>query len=299
SDLERSLSENSVVAVYAKQIPHDDADAYARFEVENHSRYLGQEPRIQHIESADLFQQMPYDEAYRAIRMDNICAIYEKEALLNVPFPEVDFAEDMAWAFKNMQKGRRIMYQPQVRVKHSHNRPAEYRFNRAVVNSIACARIMNRVKDDLSSLSIRELIALTGSVQRYAGRIKAEVLQDNIIPGKKGKKTVQVIDTVVRKYSFTNRVKKILLDLFPENSKVRPAELVMVEQQGKEYIRYFFETIRENYGVTAEEELVETLEQITANVLGRIYGEVYASRMLNNKMSPELEDFIEPFLKDV
>lgn len=299
SDLEESLSGNSVVAVYAKQIPHDDSDAYARFEVENHSSYLGQDACFQYIESKESFQDMPYDEAYRTVRMDNICAIYEKEALLDIPFPEVDFAEDMAWAFKNLQNGRRIMYQPEVRVKHSHNRSAEYRFNRAVVNSIACARIMNRVKDDLSSLLIRDLISLTNIIQGYSKQIISEILENRKSSSKKENRAVQIIDVIVTKYSFSNRMKKIFLEHFPDNLQSRPSSFVMIERQCKEYIHYFFELIRKTYGVTAEEELIEILKQVIANVLGRVYGEVYAARMLKNNLTPEIEDFIDPFLKDV
>jgi hypothetical protein len=58
-------------------------------------------------ESHESFQKMPYDEAYRAIGLDNVCAIYRKELLMNISFPEVAFA-----------------------VQHFHSRSAEYRFNR-------------------------------------------------------------------------------------------------------------------------------------------------------------------------
>ena len=105
SELERSLFESGVAAVYADQIPHDDASPYARFEAESISKARGQVARIQSIDSLDAFNEMPYEQAYRAIGLDNVCAIYSKELLINTPFPEVDFAEDMAWALKNMLLG--------------------------------------------------------------------------------------------------------------------------------------------------------------------------------------------------
>ena len=46
----------------------------------------------------EAFQAMPYDNACRRIGLDNVCAIYEKEVLEKAPFPDVEFAEDLACA---------------------------------------------------------------------------------------------------------------------------------------------------------------------------------------------------------
>lgn len=173
SDLERSLCETDVAAVYTDQIPHDDATPYARFEIESISKARGREQKIQQIESLEAFREMPYDAAYRTISLDNVCAIYKKELLVNIPFPEVDFAEDMAWAFKNMVLGHRLMYQPDIKVKHSHNRSPEYAFNRQVINSFWCAKIMNRVENDMSFLTVGDLMALTGALGRSVNRLRS------------------------------------------------------------------------------------------------------------------------------
>ena len=60
----------------------------------------------------------------------------ERSGLLKVPFPEVDFAEDMAWAQKNLLMGHKILYNPRIQVKHSHNRPPQYAFRRQIINSL-------------------------------------------------------------------------------------------------------------------------------------------------------------------
>ena len=175
SDLDRSLSETDVAAVYTDQIPHDDASPYARFEIESISKARGGKRKIQQIESPEAFKEMSYDEAYTAISLDNVCATYRKELLVNIPFPEVDFAEDMAWAFKNMLLGHRLMYQPDIKVNHSHNRSPEYAFNRQVINSFWCAKIMNRVENDMSFLTIGDLMALTRALGRFVNRLRSEI----------------------------------------------------------------------------------------------------------------------------
>ena len=298
SDLERSLSEDGVAAVYTDQIPHDDADVFARFEIESISNGRGRQPVLQQLESHGSFQKMPYDEAYRAIGLDNVCAIYRKELLVNIPFPEVDFAEDLAWSLENMLIGYKIKYQPGIKIKHSHHRSPEYRFNRQVINSKFCAQIMNRVRDDMSFLTIRDLMTLTIGVRQFVNKLGSDILEESTMPDNKGKKSIQVIDNIVKKYSFRNRV-RFFIDNFSRNSRPQSPELKMIEQQANQGVQHVMVTIKKNYKVTLKEELLEVLDQITASVLGRIYGEVYASCMLNGKMSSQLISFMRPFMKGV
>ena len=298
SDLERSINQHDVVAVYTDQIPHDDANPYARFENQCIRDFRGQEPVLQSLDSVESFRKMPYHDAYRAIALDNVCAIYRKESLMDVPFPEVDFAEDLAWSLENMLKGRSVLYQPGIKVKHSHNRLPEYGFNRQIANSFWCAKIMRRVAHDMSFLTIRDLMTLTSGVRQFVNKLGSDILEESTMPDNKGKKSIQVIDNILKKYSFRNRV-RFFIDNFSKNSRPQSAELKMIEQQAKQDIQHVMVTIKKNYKVTLKEELLDVLDQITANVLGRIYGEVYASCMLNGKISSELEDFIKPYSKGV
>ncbi|MBL7204920.1 MAG: glycosyltransferase family 2 protein [Desulfobacteraceae bacterium] len=299
STLERSLCETDVAAVYTDQIPHDDATPYSRFEIESISKARGQEARIQSIDSLDAFNEMPYDQAYRAIGLDNVCAIYRKELLVNIPFPEVDFAEDMAWALKNMLLGHRVMYKPRIKVKHSHNRSPEYAFNRQVINSLWCAKIMNRVKDDLSFVTIRDLMSLTRSVGRYVNRIGSEILGGGQLYVNRSKKRPQAIKRIRKAYSLRNRVSYFLDDKFPKLSGHQSPELRVIEQHTENGIGHVLNLIEKEYKVTREEELIEALDQSVANILGRIYGEVYASCMLGGKISSQLEAFMKPYIQGI
>ena len=299
SELERSLCETDVAAVYTDQIPHDDATPYARFEIESISKARGGKQKIQQIESLKVFKEMPYDEAYRSIGLDNVCAIYRKELLVKIPFPEVDFAEDMAWAFKNIVLGHRLMYQPDIKVKHSHNRSPEYAFNRQVINSLWCAKIMNRVKDDLSFVTIRDLMSLTRSVGRYVNRIGSEILGRGQLFVNRSKKRPQAIKRIRKVYSLRNRVSYFLDDKFPRFSGHQSPELRVIEQHTENGIGHVLNLIEKEYKVTREEELIEALDQSAANILGRIYGEAYASCMLGGKISSQLEAFIKPYMQRI
>jgi hypothetical protein len=299
SALERSLCETDVAAVYTDQIPHDDASPYARLEIESISKARGGKQKIQQIESLEEFMAMPYDEAYRAIGLDNVCAIYRKELLINIPFPEVDFAEDLAWAFKNMLLGHKVLYQPEIKVKHSHNRSPEYAFNRQIINSYWCAKIINRVRDDISFLTVGDLMALASEMGRFAGRLRSDIL-DGREPGDiNDSRSLGVIDGIRKRYSLRNRAKCFLADKFSRHSRSETPELTKIEQQAEEGVRHVLNVITKTSNLTSDEELTEVLEQSAANILGRIYGETYASCMLRGKVSSQLEAFIRPYMRGV
>jgi len=298
-DLEEALTDNDVVAAYTDQVPHDDADIYARFEIESISNARGKEPVLQYLDFPESFNKMPYDKAYRAIGLDNVCAIYSKESLLKTPFPNVGFAEDLAWAFENLLEGNRIFYQPHIKVKHSHNRTPEYGFNRQVINSYWCARILKRVKDDLSFVTIRDLMLLTGRFERFCNQVLSDELSGNQIRGDRGKKSIRVINRVLKRYSVKDRAAMFVFHNFLKDSKRLCNRVEKIEQQAKESVWHILSLVKKNYQVNSKNELSGVLEQITANILGRIYGEVYASCMLAERRSPRLEDFIRPYLKGV
>lgn len=298
-NLENSINQHDVVAVYTDQIPHDDANPYARFENQCIRDFRGQEQVLQSLDSVESFREMSYHDAYRAIALDNVCAIYRKESLMHVPFPEVDFAEDLAWSLENMLKGRSVLYQPGIKVKHSHNRIPEYGFNRQVANSFWCAKIMRRVAHDMSYLNVGDLMSLTGAVRMFVSRIISNLLNAGNAPGNNSGKEPRAINKIVGRYSLKNRVRWLLIDRLSRDRKHGSPELRKIEEQAKQDILNILELMKTNYNATSKAELLEALEQIVANLLGRIYGEVYASCMLNGKMSSELEDFIKPYRKGV
>jgi len=184
-----------------------------------------------------------------------------------------------------MLKGRSVLYQPGIKVKHSHNRIPEYGFNRQIANSFWCAKIMRRVAHDMSYLNVGDLMSLTGAVRMFVSRISG--------------KEPRAINKIVGRYSLKNRVRWLLIDRLSRDRKHGSPELRKIEEQAKQDILSILELMKTNYNATSKAELLEALEQIVANLLGRIYGEVYASCMLNGKMSSELEDFIKPYRKGV
>ena len=291
--------ETDVAAVYIRQIPHDDADLFARFETDFHNDYLGHYPRIQQIESLEKFHKMSYEAALRSIRLDNVCTIYKKEALLKNPFPEIPFAEDLGWAFQTLLQGHKIFYQPRITIRHSHNRPAEYRLKRSVVETIYCAKVMSRVKHDLSFLGVEDLKYLRHRVNEQSELIKAEILQANPQAKHAANPSSRVIARFKNHHLFQSRKLKAVARVLLNNSQLKAVVTQRLAQTAYNRIRKKNSHIKEIYNVAALQELVQVHDHFVAGYLGQLYGSVYASHMLRGNPSPELEDFIRPHMEGV
>ncbi len=299
SALEHSLLNHDVGAVYTGQMPHDDAELFVRFLVDAFNDTYGHEPLIQFLESRDEFERMPYKEAYKRIHLDNVCAIYKTDLLKGSPFPQVDFAEDMAWATQNMLKGVKVMYQPNVKVKHSHNRTAEYGFRRQVVNSKYCAQIMNRVDEDLSFLTMTDLVLVTGAVSLYADHYRNIIAEEDRSTAGFREKGSTVIKWVQQQYSFKYRIKRFIFDKFGCDRWHQYHQLKRIVDQVVQNIEAPLNYIKATYMNAAKNDLLGVLDQFVAASLGRLYGEYYASSILRNRASDKLERFFEPYLKGI
>ena len=60
--------------------------------------------------------------------------MYRKSALLNIPFEEVAFGEDMLWAKSALNFGYKIIYTPFANVYHYHMETKEYTFRRFLIS---------------------------------------------------------------------------------------------------------------------------------------------------------------------
>jgi len=298
SGLVNALTESNADAVYIDQIPHEDASVYARLETESTSRARGDKPILQHLDSLESFQKMPYHEAYRRINLDNVCAIYRKELLLRIPFPEVDFAEDMAWALQVLLEGHKVLYQPDIKVRHSHNRSPSYGFHRQIINSVWCARIMNRIETDLSFLTVNDLMDLTDQLDRFS-MLLGEHVQDGKKPVHGEQKFNESIRDMITTSSVVNRVFRLLYDGIPRAVRRPSGEMKGIVTDEKEKIQHALETIVDRYDPKTPQQIFAALKQLTANALGRVFGETYASYSLKGAIPFRLRVLMAPFMHGV
>lgn len=295
SELVQSIISTPVEAVHVKQIPHDHADAYARIELELNAEAWGAHPRIQKIDSFPEFMELPFDEAYLTIRLDNVCAIYKTESLIQRPFPNVEFAEDLAWGYDTIMSGGRILYQPSISVKHSHNRPPEYRLKREMINSLALADIMKRVREDLSYVTVMDLILLSVNFNDLIHSFLQSVIESEALKKNEHQPFHNIMETVFTHYSLKNRIRKAWVEMRRKRNESSHRHLAGISGNLKAHLEYEYALIRDRTGQLSTSETASVVNIISARILGRLYGESYASKKLNHTLTPDFETFIHPF----
>ena len=245
-DLTQTLVDYDVSAAYIRQVPHDNADLFARYESDNYKRYLGQYPKLQQLYSLKQFQTMPYNEALRTIRMDNVCAIYRREALQKIPFPDIPFAEDMGWAYKTLLAGGKILYEPRIKVKHSHNRAPEYRLKRSVVESVNCAKIIKRLNYDLSFISVEDMQSFSEKVICRVQSTKNLIIGENYLSKYKSNPTARLFYKIRNHHIFNSRKLKIVKNELLKNRKIKTIVMEKMAQTACNRIlqNTFFVTIQ-------------------------------------------------------
>jgi len=297
-NLSSTLDDDSISAAYGKQIPHDDADLYAHFEVEYHNEYLGNEPVVQSISSPASYAELSYDEALRKIRFDNVCSVYLKDMLLKYPFPEIDFGEDMAWAHHVMIRGFNVLFQPKVMVKHSHNRSHEYRFRRAIVDSVACAKVLDRVAEDLSFLTGLDLLDISKMVEDNIDFFKCKNMPENAYNTYKIKKSRNYFENTIKNLPFLKRIFFSLLSLLPQDSRQKAWEFAFIKSV-ENHIEFVISIIKEKNPDAKKEQIDNCVDQVVASILGRLYGEVFSSYKLVGKCSKDIDMIVLPQMKGV
>lgn len=120
--LVRRLTEPRVAAVTARILPPEHADPLTRRAVldapqagalSQHYAWLGDGSR------AGLCHLNPGERAAR-VGFDNVAAAYKGAVLRSLPFPDVAFGEDAAWAELALRAGHELVFEPEAVVQHAH-----------------------------------------------------------------------------------------------------------------------------------------------------------------------------------
>ncbi len=72
-------------------------------------------------------------------RFDNVNSCLRRSVWEQIPFPNVAYAEDVAWAIKVITSGFSLYWQPEAKVYHSHERSLGYELQRSYVDTKSLA----------------------------------------------------------------------------------------------------------------------------------------------------------------
>lgn len=108
-----------VAGAFGRQIAHSDADPLEAWEIARHfDTFTSQSPVFRMGPAED----NPANEAERARShfFSNVNSCIRKQSWKQIPFPEIEFGEDQAWAFQIQQAGLATGYAERAVVRHSH-----------------------------------------------------------------------------------------------------------------------------------------------------------------------------------
>jgi rhamnosyltransferase len=79
------------------------------------------------------FTQLSREQQLSYSAWDNVCAMYRKEALINLPFQETNFSEDCLWADMALKNGYKIIRDPSLVVYHYHHQTFRYAYKTSFI----------------------------------------------------------------------------------------------------------------------------------------------------------------------
>lgn len=153
------LEDDRVAGVFGRHIAYPESSVFTRYELEQHFAGFTRYPVIE----LDDRQRYLTDEGYRQLLYffsDNN-ALLRRSVWEQIPYPEVDFAEDQAWACKIVEAGYRKAYSHNAAVYHSHEYGLWERLQRSFDESYALCRLFDYQHGRGLKHAIRSWMGLT------------------------------------------------------------------------------------------------------------------------------------------
>ncbi len=177
AELVSSIEQSDKIAgVFGRHISYLNASPFTRNELEQHFFGFLSKPIVR------LDDPLRYknDEGYRQFLYffsDNNSLI-RRSVWQNIPYPEVDFAEDQAWARQIIEAGYSKAYAHNAVVRHSHNYGLFERLQRSFDESYALFEMFNYKNNIGFKLTLKNFLAVTLRDFRFA--IKSKMYLSNV-----------------------------------------------------------------------------------------------------------------------
>jgi rhamnosyltransferase len=157
--LKPMLQDERVAGVFGRHIAYPESSIFTKYELEQHFAGFTRYPFIE----LDDRQKYASDEGYRQLLyfFSNNNALLRRSVWERIPYPEVDFAEDQAWARRIVEAGYRKAYAHDAAVYHSHEYGLWERLQRSFDESYALRRLFNYKHGRGLKHAIRSWMGLT------------------------------------------------------------------------------------------------------------------------------------------
>lgn len=111
-------TDNGVAGAFSRHVPRPDCNPLLARRILEEWEQVGGETRL--VKCLDGAANLSRD-GHALAHFSNTSSCLRREVWQTVPFPEADFAEDLAWAIRVLEGGHCLVYEPASAVLHSHS----------------------------------------------------------------------------------------------------------------------------------------------------------------------------------
>jgi rhamnosyltransferase len=129
-----------VAGAFSRQIPRPECHPFQRLNLEAHAAAAERWPVVELASPAEWRALSPAERVER-LTFDNVSSAVRRSVVERVPFPDVPFGEDIAWARDVLLAGHRLAFASNSRVEHSHGVSRAEFFQRVVETHAARRRL--------------------------------------------------------------------------------------------------------------------------------------------------------------
>jgi rhamnosyltransferase len=117
--LVQPFADERIAGTYARMLPKLGDDALtARSALDGPQ--AGAEAQLFELAPGRRLEELPLEQALAMLAFNNVASAIRARAWREVPFPDVVFGEDFAWAARALAAGWRLRFTPECVVRHAH-----------------------------------------------------------------------------------------------------------------------------------------------------------------------------------
>ena len=111
-------NDERIIGVYSRIYPRLDCNPLRFWEILNEDT---DKKEIRYIKDFDIYQHMNPRDKRKFLAFRTISCAIRRDFLLEYPFKDMEFGEDLEWSKRIIEKGFKIVFEPESVVYHSHN----------------------------------------------------------------------------------------------------------------------------------------------------------------------------------
>jgi rhamnosyltransferase len=143
-DLVRGFEDARTAGICARILPHDDDDLLTRRTVLSQPE-AGELPQSFELAESDGLWNLPARRRLQLLAFNDVASAIRADVFRDIPFPDVSFGEDVAWAARALSAGWRLRFEPRALVWHAHRYSPRQAFARYSIDARFRRQVLGEV----------------------------------------------------------------------------------------------------------------------------------------------------------